>query len=456
MKSALLVVPVIFLFFSCASSKDLWEPVDSAVGKGDFQTGINDIEKAQEGGKPLYKEGNQISLYLDKGMLEYYAGDFDASYQDLGECERLIEDAYTKSVTQGVASYFANDNTKDYAGEDYEDIYINIFNALNAYHLNNGQAYALINALVQQGGELQIVAEKYTGDVPKSRQFIETTVKLAGTGFSLGTLKFPETKAVTFSNSAFARYLGAVFALADGNKDMARFQLFELQNAYTLPVYSGIPVPAPLTVTGGRGDERGPLLDIPAGKGQLNVLAFAGLSPVKEAETQQAAFPFLQTPTLMMAELKVPVLKPRPSAIKSITVSVGDGEPLGLELLEDLGAVVTDTFNGHQSSVYLKTFVRTVSKYLAADISAQVAIKQGQSPLAVMAIAFGAKKALDATEGADVRAARYLPGKVYIGAINLDPGVYTITVAYSTGDRFTKSAEVKAGRIVLVEAAVLK
>jgi hypothetical protein len=444
------------LFFSCASSKDLWKPVDAAVDRNNFEAGITEIEKGQTQKAPRYKKNNAISLYLDKGLLEHYAGNYAASYNDLLESERLIEAAYTKSVTQDLASYVANDNSKDYAGEDYEDIYVNIFNALNAYHLNNGQAYALINDLVQQGGELQVLSEKYTGDVSKVREFLETTLRVAGSVFSIGTIQFPETKVITFNNSALARYLGAVFALNEDNKDMARFQLFELQNAFGTPVYRGIPIPKPLAVTGERGSEAGPLLDIPAGKGQLNVLAFAGLSPVKVEELQRALFPFLQTQTLLLAQLKVPALKPRPSAIRSVTVSVEGGEKFSLELLEDIEAVMTDTFNGKQSSVYLKTFIRTVAKYIAADIAAQESIKQGTPELVAAGVAFIAKKALDATEGADVRAARYLPGKAYVGAVDLNPGHYNVIITYSTGDKVTKSVDVKAGKIAIVEAILLK
>jgi hypothetical protein len=450
------LVSLVLIFLSCATSKDLWKPIDAAVDQTDYQAGLAEIKKGQEKRKPIYQKDNQISLYMDKGMIEHYAGEYRTSYDDLLEGERLIEEAFTKSVTQGLTSYIANDNTKDYAGEDYEDIYVNIFNALNAYHLNNGQAYALINDLVQGGGELQLLAEKYSGDVSKGKQFLETSLKTAGTVFSLGTVEFPETKVVTFNNSALARYLGAVFALTDGNKDMARFQLFELQNAFAAPVYSGIPVPAPVVVTGERGSEQGPLLDIPAGKGQLHVLAFAGLSPIKEEELQRALFPFLRTPTLAIAELKVPVLKLRPSAVSSITVSVEGVKTFNLEVLEDIGAVLTDTFNGHRSSVYLKTFIRTLAKYIVADVATQEAIEQGTPQLAAMVIALGAKKALNATEAADVRAGRYLPGKAYIGALDLNPGTYNVTVTYSTGNTITKTVNITAGKIALVETVLLK
>jgi hypothetical protein len=458
---------------SCATKPDVYKKVDEAVGASAYEKALAEIEAAQavpEGKKkpknPIYTEKNVILLNLDKGMLEHYAGQYDASYQDLLLAEQNIEDAYTKSISQDVTSYVANDNAKDYAGEDYEDVYVNIFNALNAYHLNNGQALAMINDLTAQGGELQVLADKYAGDGSKVKEFLENALKLAGTAFSLGTVEWPESAQVTFANSALARYLAAVFCLADGNKDMARYNLFELQNAYSTPVYAEakLSVPPALAVSGERGSETGPLLDIPAGKGQLNILAFAGLSPVKVEKTTTMLFPFLQTLALKSADLKVPELQPRPSAISSVSVSVQGGGSLDLDLLEDIGAALTDTFNGRLSSVYLKTFTRVLAKYIVADVSAQAAMKEatekGRPAIAVTmagnAVALAAKKALDATEAADTRSARYLPAKAYIGAVNLDPGTYTVTVNFAGGSSVIKTIDVKAGAISLLEAVCLK
>jgi hypothetical protein len=54
---------------------------------------------------------------------------------------------------------------------------------------------------------------------------------------------------------------------------------------------------------------------------------------------------------------------------------------------------------------------------------------------------------------------RYFPSKAYIGAVNLDPGAYTVTVSYLAGGRavdMSKTVEVIAGKISLVEAVCLK
>ncbi|MDR1149991.1 MAG: hypothetical protein LBK66_15325 [Spirochaetaceae bacterium] len=465
------VVLIILVFASCATRPDVYKKVDGAVSAASYEDALAEIEAAQtipagkkKPKKPIYPEKNTILLNLDKGMLEHYAGKYDASYQDLIQAEQNIEDAYTKSVTQDLGSYMANDNVKDYAGEDYEDVYVNIFNALNAYHLNNGQALALINDLTAQGGELQVLAEKYSQDASKAKQFLDGALKVGGTVFSLGTVTWPDAAQVTFTNSALARYLAAVFCMADGNKDMARYNMFELQNAFATPVYQGMTVPAALTVSGDRGSEEGALLDIPAGKGQLNVLAFTGLSPIKIEKEETFLLPFLQMLALKKAVVKIPNLQQRPSVINAVSVSVQGGDTLNLELLENIDAVLTDTFNGHQSSIYLKTFTRVMTKYIVADAAAQATVKaaqdQGGNVLVAVAagqgIALAAKKGLDATEAADTRSARYLPSKAYIGAVNLDPGTYTITVNFNDGSSVIKTVDVKAGAISLVEAVCLK
>jgi hypothetical protein len=471
---SLMVIPALVcagMISSCATKPDVYKKIDGAVGAAEFDKAIAEIEAAQsvQDGKgkpknPVYTEKNTVMLHLDKGMLEHYAGRYEDSYSDLTLAEQSIEAAYTKSISQDISSYVANDNVKDYAGEDYEDVYINIFNALNAYQLDNGQALALINDLTAQGGELRVLAEKYSQDESKVKEFLETALKAGGAVFTLGTIEWPNPAEISFTNSALARYLAAVFCLADGNKDMARYNMFELQNAYKTPVYNGLSVPAPLVVTGERGSEEGPLLDIPAGKGQLNVLAFAGLSPVKFEKIDEMLFPFLRYPDLMIANVKIPYLQERPSAINSVSVSVLGAGSFSLDLLEDIGAVLTDTFNGHQSSVYLKTFARVLAKYIVADVAAIKAVEEARKkntpePLAIAAgrgVAAAAKKMVDASEAADTRSARYLPAKAYIGAIDLDPGTYTLSINYNGGETVTKTVQIKAGEISLVEAACLK
>ena len=124
----------ILFCLSCATGNPYLK-IDAAVEQGDHQTGIALLEKDK---KAIYRNKDAILYYLDKGMLAHYAEEYDDSTQLLQEGERAIEEAFTKSITMEIGSYLLNDTTREYDGEDYEDIYINVFNALNYYHNRQG------------------------------------------------------------------------------------------------------------------------------------------------------------------------------------------------------------------------------------------------------------------------------------------------------------------------------
>jgi hypothetical protein len=132
-RSIIYTLPVLFLgsfvFFSCATNS--FAKVDGAVGREDYSGGVLLLEEDKSSN---YSNRDAILYYLDQGMLTHYAAQYDDSSRLLETGERAIEEAFTKSVTREIGTYLLNDNTREYAGEDYEDMYINAFNALNYYH----------------------------------------------------------------------------------------------------------------------------------------------------------------------------------------------------------------------------------------------------------------------------------------------------------------------------------
>jgi len=419
----ILKTPLTFLFInilpvfvlSCATKTYAFNEIDNAVLYADFHSALNLITKSQTSSAAIYSANNAISLFIDKGLLEYYAGNYAASSADLQNAERLIEEAYTKSITQGFFSYILNDNVKEYPGEDFEDIYINIFNALNYYNRGNIEgALVEIRKLSSSNGKLDMLSRKYEYKDPRTGAGLRDMARNE-TGIS----QMPETISVNFSNSALARFLGALFYQAYGNADASRIELEQVQRAFNTNrnIYRS---PIPRTVAETR--------SIPAGKARLNIISFTGLSPVKEEQKIIHYLPF-RHPVLQIALFKLPVLKERPSRITRIEVIVDKEDSFNLELLEDLGAVIKETYNARYSNIVLKTYIRTISKYVAADIAAMETIKN-KDELSGLLVAIAARTAMDISESADIRMSRFLPGKAYIGGINLDPGTYSVRINY--------------------------
>jgi hypothetical protein len=441
------IAAFVLLALSCATNPKKYREVDLAVANQDYRTGIEVIVKGQEKNNPVYPQKNAIMLYLDKGLLEHYAGNYTGSSNDLQNAERLIEEAYTKSITADFASYILNDNTKEYPGEDFEDIYINIFNALNYYNRGDLEgALVEIRKLSISSGKLDMLSRKYED---ASAGFGEKALEqFKRSGFNF-TESLPRGLPVNFSNSALARYLGALFYLAEGNEDGARIEFEALQNAFDSneKIYRN-PLPqAALDVQ-----------SVPQEKARLNVIAFTGLSPVKEKGFYPQYWFFMQSPVLQVPVFKLPKLVDRPSIIDRIEVIAGENK-FDLELLEDMGAVVKETFNARFSNVFFKTYIRVFLKYAAADISAAIANERDSG--AALLIALGARAALDASEDADIRMSRYLPDKAYIGGVNLDSGTYDVTVKFYSGMKLAALAEyknviVKTGGLNLIESVSLK
>jgi hypothetical protein len=469
-----MAVALTAMLFSCATSKSVWKDIDAAVERESFGDAVAAINAGQTEESPIYSEKDGVLLSLDRGVLEHYAVDYKASSEDLEKAQQLIKDAYTKSITQEIASYLANDNVKDYAGETYEDLYTNVFNALNYYNKGDVEGAGVeirqvsdkikflggAAAPVSGNGTLTIV-KKAVPDLALLIDYLGETLTAAGLDSGIadaapGLLKTVLTLAWELSqkgepvtDSALARYLSAVVYRGINKPDDARI---DLQS----PVLANFPT----------ADE----LNVPTGKARINVIGFAGLSPVKEQvilDLPLQLFPIIgslqvvdaKNPKLRLTtgNLALPKLVQRPSAIDRVEVEL-NGSKVNLDLLEDIGPVMASTFYSDYEAVVTKTFFRALVKYVAVEAAGFGASPGGR--MAQQAAVAGAKKGVDASEIADTRGARYFPGKAYAGGITVDPGKYTVTVNYYSGG--TKIAsEVKeinaaAGQANIVEAFCLK
>ena len=432
-----------FLFLSCATKPSAYQEVDDAVHEGTFQAGVEAINKRQFSRRPLYPERNAVAYYLDKGMLEHYAGNYAESSRNLEEAELLIEEAYTRSITADVASYIANDNTKDYAGEDFEDIYINVFNALNYYKQGNIEgALVEIRKLILSSGKLDMLSRKYEAGGKSAGDWIMQ--QLGMIGFTLSE-SLPQGEPVAYSGSALAQYLSALFFLADGNADSARIAFNAVREAFAANpnIYD---YPVPKAVAEAR--------NVPAGMARLNVIAFAGLSPIKGEKRLAQNWAFMQNAELQNPVFKLPVFVDRDSAAHRVSVTV-NGETFDLELIEDMGAVAKETYKAKFSNVFLKTYIRVLLKYAAADIAATQAGNTPGGDIARLATANAARVAVNASESADIRMGRYFPNKAYVGGINLEPGSYPVTINFSSGAIKELVVDIQANSINLVDAVSL-
>ena len=460
--SAFFLLLCALLLSGCANlrtDKTQYAGMDKLLAKANYPAAIAKIETAKE---TAYTYKDRVVYFLDLGMLLHWNGDYEKSNEMLEKAERGIEANFTKSVTRSASSMIMNDNVLAYAGEDYEDIYLNAFKALNYLALGlNDEAFVEVRRINLKLVQLEDKYDKVAQKMNRAEEAHETFVP--------GTSHFQE--------SALGRYLGMMLYRADYKWDDVRIDLEKIDRGWKLqPDIYTFPMP-----DFSRSTQR-----INAPKARLNVIAFNGLAPDKKATTfyihteeniivlAGTAENYLGKQSLSGLsiipwdgvnegyhfKIQLPSMKKRSSTTARIEVEVVGKTTQNLQRLESLENVAIEAFNIQKPLIYLKTITRSVIKGLAAEQAKQEMTKNMDSGLGFFT-RLAADLLVDQTENADLRVSRFFPSEVAIREIHLDEGTYTVRIKYyGTGGRLLHTDErtdlhLKANQLNVLESAYL-
>ena len=398
---------ILICFASCVSADRA--VYDAYLVSGDYEGARKRLEADK---KSLYAGTDAVLYNLDSGMLAHFAGDYGVSNERLSEAEKLMEYYYAKSVVQTVGSFILNDSLVDYAGEDYEDIYTNLFMALNYIQLHKiDDAFVEIRRF---DNKLKLLSAKY------ERQLKEDGLSAYSPYSSYSELNGRSE----FHNSVLARYVSLLLYRSEGRSDSALIDKKYAESAFRAqrPLY---PFPIPQAI-----DEE---FRIPEGKARVNVLCFTGLSPAKREEVLRIPNPYGGS----WFKIALPVMEMRPSKIAYAEIeAVGKSgkKTYGkLELLESIENIAEDTFRRKQALIYAKTFARALSKSITSSaVSAAVGAQdEGDGNMESLAAFIEVLSGIfmEVSERADTRSSRCFPANVWAGGLNVEPGVYTVNVS---------------------------
>jgi len=430
---------VIVAISSCASTQTYqYQYVEAGdyVAKRDFKGASAVIEGYKN---TTYKEKDRVLYYLDVGMLYHYAGEYEKSNEALGMAEQGIEELYTKSISKAVTSGVLNDNALDYSGEDYEDIYLNVFKGLNYIALGDPDS-ALVE-IRRVHIKLNLLEDKY-------RKLIDEYNESADAD---GTI---EPKKNRFYNDALARYLGLLLYRYDKSMDDARIEGEKIKEAFqnqsqlynfTMPEM--------------------PALKTDSGMAHLSVMSFTGRSPEKLAETlyldtaknlvlitsvsqseeyikNNVGFNFLVMPGVDPGyhfKFEYPRMELMGSKVNRIVLLVDGVAVRDIPILEKMESISKEIFLIKQPLVIGRSILRTVAKGILKE-SGKKAAKDSMSNSAEGAVAgfllgLAMDVAVDATENADLRISQYFPAYANAMDIELPPGDHSITVEYYEDSR---------------------
>ncbi|HAS82406.1 MAG TPA: hypothetical protein DCS43_06970 [Verrucomicrobia bacterium] len=431
-----------------STSKSHLVGMDDTLARHDLAGAMKRIQKAKT---TAYKEKDRILYYLDAGLLCHYNGRWEESNELLTQADQSIEEAYTRSVSRAAASVMLNDNALEYAGEDYENIYLHVFKGVNYLRLGSfDSAFVEVRRI---NDKLNVLEDKYARIASEYK-------KSDNTSGSTRTFKPGSTR---FHNSALARYLSMLMYRAEGRPDDARIDLAKIQEAWqAAPSVYDFPMP-PLSTA---------LASSPTAYAKLNVVAFYGRSPDKLAKTlyihtQPTAITIMTTEQVSAGNTKVntldvipwnigtalpagssfkfeiPYMKRRDTRVNRAILYL-NGYPVGdLVPIERLDQVALETFKIREPLIFLKTITRVIAKTII-KVKAVEELKKKNDDTGGAELLLDITMAL--TENADLRIGQFFPSTAAIREIEVPSGNYRATILY-TDKRGTRLHQDELGMI---------
>ncbi len=411
---------------SVQTQKAQFVDVDKQVSSQNFSAAINSLEKSKT---INYSKKDRVLYYLDLGMLCHYKGAYVGSNQALTFAENAIDELYTKSISKGAASLLLNDNALDYSGEDYENIYLNIFKALN--YANVKQFDEAFVEIRRADNKLSQLEDKYRKIADNFNQSDDAKKKL-------------QAQKMPFTNSALARYISLLMYRSEGKYDDAQIDARKIDDAWVAePSIYDFPQPKLEGCL-----ER-------STKARLDIISFVGKSPelfarVLTIHTFQDAVAIYQSDGKNEKQLDIiswkdmkdgyhfkfslPYIEKKGTIVGRIAVDLNGSEVASLQLIECIENAAYETYKLHEGITYLKTIARTIVKGIANEKANEELDKETGGGMWGKLTRAVTGAVVDASENADLRLSRYFPANALVGECVINPGTYHLVVRYYSVD----------------------
>lgn len=402
----------------CATYSDSFGVVERNLAAQRYDAALQDIEK-QSG-----SQNGRVLYLLDRGMVLRMKRDFAGSNEALEAAKTEMERLYAASVSENALSFIVNDATVSYAGDDYEQVLVHLFMALN--YLELGQpSDARVEAL-QVDIKLREIGEKISGN--------------------------------KFTEDALSRYITGLIYEELGEWSDAMIAYRKAYDAYKkYQANYGVPVPdmlkhdlLRLARRQGLADEAAKYREefgiepqqeessAPEQEGELVFVLNNGLAPIKREKIVGASTtpqpvivdsaPNKQiTPALpVFVNIALPYYESRPGKALHARVTVS-GKQAATQLMEDIDAIAKASLDSRMPAITARSIARAASK-IAIQASVDRAGKNRDDPAVELLGALLVRVAAVATERADTRSWLTLPANVQMARISIPPGSYTVTV----------------------------
>ncbi len=412
-----LLLATVFLT-GCATYSDSFGVIERNLSKREYDAALLDIEKQSE------SKNSHVLYLLNKGMVLRMKRDFRGSNEMLEAAKIEMEQLYAASVSENALSFIVNDATVSYAGDDYEQVLVHLYMALNFLEL--GQlGDARVEAL-----QVDLKLREINENIPDSK-FSEDALSRYIAGMIYEELGEWSDAMIAYRKSyeAFQKYQ-ANYGMSV--PDMLKHDLIKLSSRLGLKdeekLYReefGIePDTSPRT-----SEQEGELVFVLnnglAPIKREKIIATSGPSPsiVVESTNHKRVNP---SPPVFV-NIALPYYESRPNNVRSARVSVS-GENVRTQMMEDVDAIARASLDARMAAITARSIARAVSKVAIQNSVDRVGQNNGKDPAAELIGSLFVRVAAIATERADTRSWLTLPANVQLARLPMTAGSYNVKI----------------------------
>jgi len=438
------------LFIGCSGPMSHYAGVQRNLLAGQGEQAIQLMESAKDD----YGSKSQLLFFMDHGMVLHVAGRYAESNEVLEKAHFLVEDMYTKRLRDEASSLLVNEARQPYEGAPYEHVMINVVKAFN-YAAQQQWNEALVEAK-RIDHHLNVLSDNVDGtddyhEDPFARYVVGLLYDIAGdtnnayVGYRIAEQVYEDGVAWTrvllpdvlkSDLIRTARRLGL-------HDDAARYQKKYPEVAAQSVLEHDSTLAQIVVVTyHGQGPKKEDLfIAVPVSLDALRLVALTKPGLGRSTRRRRGGEALLYGIHGRIARIALPrfTRQKQSRALDTITIrNEMTTSTTQAQRMYDIHAVAEKTLADEYDSLVLRAVARTAMKMAAAEglaIGARAAAGKNNRDWVGPLVGGIARVFALATEEADIRSWRMLPGEIQLVRVWVEPGEYSIVIQSTDQER---------------------
>ncbi len=431
------------LFVGCSGPMSHYAKVERSLLTGNSGQAVTIIQSAEAD----YGDKNRLLYLLDEGMVLHLAERYVESNKVLEEAYTLVEDLYTRHLRDEASGLLVNEAQRPFEGAPYEHVMINVVKALNYAALQQWDEALVEGRRIDH--RLNVLHDKQEGketyqEDPFARYLVGMLYDITG-DLNNAYVGYRKAEQVYEDSRAWSRVVFPDILKADLIRTAERLGLSDEVQQYRekfpevsiASVSDGLYSQAQLIVISYHG--QGPkkedvIIDVPVSLDALYLVALTKPWFGRSTRDKRGAESLLYGIHGQIARIALPRLTVKKTSLAHDVIE-GTNQTASFktqsERVYDIAAVAEKNLDDDYNGLVLRAVARSAMKMAAAEgitIGARAAAGRNNQDWVGLLVGAIARIFALATEEADIRSWRTLPGELQLTRLWVDPGDYSVAI----------------------------